>query len=627
MGVELVHGREGYLEMEDVNFSDSDLAYHVKDALKSVSLGDSDSYNQLIGVLHQNGRLSPDDLALLVTSLKAISGAISYVDIVHHESLLTSIFNMSMWDYRPEVMDALVEVIISLAASNGKYVDSCLDMLVSNFLPPRSFSRLLSEPIGIRRKDQVLCRVHSALKDIADLVPLAPLRLWRIIIQRMPNTFSMEPLISIYVENMLRLESSPLGELLGSMMLMAVMDRLVELDVEIEWDDILQEDSNKGIFDMELENVEDFTDDDDNNDDELPKDTLNRKRLGGNLVAEKLDSLMVITFEHLKSCANGGRLVEVFEILRQSFRVTVLNAYKSKFAQFVMFYTCSLDPEYCGVKFSEFLLDMFVDGIYPLTRMSAVAYLASYLSRGKFLSASLVLNILKSLVDWCVEYCQNQDGDISPKAHRIFYAGCQAVMYVLCFRMRSIMEIPRLKAQLLLMPLESLLRHPLTPLKVCLPSIVDEFLRQAKAAHLFTVSETFIFDDLLESEYSRAFGGMERLDMFFPFDPCLLKKCDSYIRPNFVYWSMVRATYDNEEECSSDEGFDEVSMDGNVDNNEDLLSNCSEGNDLDLDEFDNSLNKMSITPKDPLRFSFGGQFEAPTRMPSILRPSTSPESL
>lgn len=39
--------------------------------------------------------------------------------------------------------------------------------------------------------------------------------------------------------------------------------------VEIEWDDILQEDSNKGIFDMELENVEDFTDDDDNNDDEV----------------------------------------------------------------------------------------------------------------------------------------------------------------------------------------------------------------------------------------------------------------------------------------------------------------------------------------------------------------------
>lgn len=55
---------------------------------------------------------------------------------------------------------------------------------------------------------------------------------------------------------------------------------------------------------------------------------------------------------------------------------------------------------------------------------------------------------------------------------------------------------------------------------------MEEFLRQAKAALLFMVSETFVFNDMLESELSRAFGGMERLDMFFPFDPCLLKKSD-----------------------------------------------------------------------------------------------------
>lgn len=65
--------------------------------------------------------------------------------------------------------------------------------------------------------------------------------------------------------------------------------------------------------------------------------------------------------------------------------------------------------------------------------------------------------------------------------------------------------------------------------QVCLPSIVEEFLKQAKAAHLFTTSETFIFEDLLESDFSRDFGGLERLDMFFPFDPCLLKKCDRFV--------------------------------------------------------------------------------------------------
>lgn len=64
--------------------------------------------------------------------------------------------------------------------------------------------------------------------------------------------------------------------------------------------------------------------------------------------------------------------------------------------------------------------------------------------------------------------------------------------------------------------------------QVCLPSIVDEFCQQAEAANLFSSSEEFAFSDSLESEHSKAFGGMERLDMFFPFDPCLLRKSDRY---------------------------------------------------------------------------------------------------
>ncbi|CBI37498.3 unnamed protein product, partial [Vitis vinifera] len=43
----------------------------------------------------------------------------------------------------------------------------------------------------------------------------------------------------------------------------------------------------------------------------------------------KLDSLRVLTFEHLESCEGGGRLIEVFKTLIPSFQTTVLNAYKS----------------------------------------------------------------------------------------------------------------------------------------------------------------------------------------------------------------------------------------------------------------------------------------------------------
>lgn len=47
---------------------------------------------------------------------------------------------------------------------------------------------------------------------------------------------------------------------------------------------------------------------------QLSKGSLRRKSLQGNVVAEKLDSLLVLTFEHLESCQSSGRLAEVFSI-------------------------------------------------------------------------------------------------------------------------------------------------------------------------------------------------------------------------------------------------------------------------------------------------------------------------
>ncbi|RWR72739.1 RNA polymerase I-specific transcription initiation factor RRN3-like protein [Cinnamomum micranthum f. kanehirae] len=632
MGMELPTEEAGFHEMNDGYISDSEVVFHVRSVLKLVSQGDNEQYNQLVEVMNCTQRLEPDQEAMLVASLKALSGAVSSIDVIFHETLLSSIFGMSMWNCGRDAMDALVELIINLAVSSGNFVDACLDMLVCNFLPPPTVLPSLSQTRGLARKKEVLDRVHSALRSIADLVPLAPLRLMPIVLQRMPRVHAKEALIVIYVESMLRLESSSIGELVGSTMLMAVVDRLIDLDVEIGWEDILQEDTGKGIFDMELEDIEENADEDDGKiGNELPKGALSRQNLGGNLVAEKLDSLMELACEHLKSCAESGRLVKVFETLIQSFEMTVLNAHKSKFAQFVVFYACSLDPENCAMKFATFLADVFMCRTTPpLTRMSAVSYLASYLSRGKFLPSSFVASILKRLVQWCFEYTQfwdSQETAFNPRAHRVFYSGCQAVMYVLCFRMRLLIEVPHLKYQLFHMPLEAILRHPLDPLKVCLPSIVEEFLRQAKEAPLFTMSETFLFNDQLESEFSKAFGGMERLDMFFPFDPCLLKKSDRYIRPNFVFWSMVRATYDDDEDDDADVDIyeDDLADENAASFRENGLAQSVEDHDLDLINFESSLSKMSISPKASLKHGFPGQFDTPTRMPAKIRPSTSPD--
>ncbi|XP_021804526.1 RNA polymerase I-specific transcription initiation factor RRN3-like isoform X2 [Prunus avium] len=618
MGVVLRDDEAAFRKMGDHDLIDSYLVYRARDTLCSVSSADTEDYRQLLSAMNPE-ELGANEVAMLVTNLKALAGAVAYIDNVLHDELLSAISNMSLWNYKPDVMDALLEFIESLATSSGKYVDYCLKMLTCQFFPPLS----LPLPKILARKDGVLSRVHSSLKYIADLVPLSPVRLVPIVLNGKPqycfNTISTLSLV-IYVENMFKLESGVLGEVVRIPMFAGVVDLLLELDVNIGWEDIENETSER-IFEMELEDGDESRDDDS----ELPR-KLSQKILGGNSFAEKLDSLMVLTFEHLESCQVADRLIKIFDTLLELFKKTILTTYKPKFAQFVIFYACSLDPKNCGVTFALMLEHTFffsTDG--PVLRMKAVAYLASYLSRAKFLSVFVIAGTLERLVDWCVKYVKMQDNVINPKAHRLFYSGCQAIMYVLCFRMRSMMDDPQLKPWLVRLPLESILNNKLSPLKVCLSSIVLEFLRQAKAARLFMTSEKFIFDDYLESELSREFGGTERLDMFFPFDPCLLEKSDSYIRPNFIFWSMVQPTYDDED--SSDEDVGEAFAsddDGGMDYG--IMQSLEEQH-FDFAEVGSALNKMSITPKDSLHSRFGGAINQPMRMPSRIRPSTSPESL
>lgn len=93
----------------------------------------------------------------------------------------------------------------------------------------------------------------------------------------------------------------------------------------------------------------------------------------------------------------------------------------------------------------------------------------------------------------------------------------------------------------------------------------------------------------------------------------------------FIFWSLVKPTYDD----AYDEDNDDVSSDDEVFINEDIddgVAKRFDKQDLNLDDFDCALKKMSITPKNS-SFKFGGRYQEPARMPSRIRPSTSPESL
>lgn len=78
---------------------------------------------------------------------------------------------------------------------------------------------------------------------------------------------------------------------------------------------------------------------------------------------------------------------------------------------------------------------------------------------------------------------------------------------------------------------------------------------------------------------------------------------------------MVRATYFDDEEDISDGEADQGFANGNGD-----AMNAKSLEENDLDDFDDALNKMSITPRDSFQYRH-------SQMPSKIRPSTSPESL
>ncbi|XP_042472218.1 RNA polymerase I-specific transcription initiation factor rrn3-like [Zingiber officinale] len=625
MGVEL----QGYDfpvgVVEDGYLSDSEAFASVINVINGVRMAPSlvpqsnkEQYDYLVTVVNPGKRIGQDDEALTATALKALSRAVFRLDAVYHGSLLNNIFMSSIWDYGLDARNALLELITALATVPDKFLDNCLYTLLHNLRPPSRLKAPFNQSKRwLMRKEEVRREVYLALNCINTLVPLAPARLKILIEKCMPRFTEDKYVLMTYVEGILELERNEIGKFLGRTVLARVVDLLIDLDVNIPWEDILQEEPNKGIFAIELGEC--------NEDDEyttIPNmDTLG---LVKNTFADKLDGLMLVACEHLKSCSESGHLLEVFERLSEIFQRAMLKLHKSKFTQFLMFYACSLDPDTCGLKFAIMLTDIFISKDEdPDSRMKAIAYLASYLARAKFIPSSLVASILKRLVDWCFEYCQLQDSwvnKISPQADRVFYSGCQAVMYILCFRLRSICDVPQLKQLLFHLPVDSILHHPvLDPLKVCLPLIVQEFLRQAQTARLFKKPMAYSYDNSLESEFSMAFGGIQRLDMFFPFDPYLLKESDRFMRPNFEFWDMVKTTYSDYDssEGEDSEGEDELKDLG--------PSNFPKDND-DEDDLDLKIDKMSITPNPSFLHQIATNFDQSSQMPARIRPSQSPPS-
>ena len=175
--------------------------------------------------------------------------------------------------------------------------------------------------------------------------------------------------------------------------------------------------------------------------------------------ADKLDSLMEMTMEHVHTRVEKGQLPALWDTVMSCFDTTILHTHRSKFVQFLVFYLARHAPEPCCTSFVSLLLHKITDRLQPpITRSAAAAYCGSFLARAGYVPEPLVIEALNRLADWCLRYTREEDrkGGLPPipsssvlsmmtvaqdakERHAAFFASFQSLLYALCYHMEPLL--------------------------------------------------------------------------------------------------------------------------------------------------------------------------------------------
>ena len=308
-------------------------------------------------------------------------------------------------------------------------------------------------------------------------------------------------------------------------------------------------------------------------------------------------------------------------------------------------------------RIADALIERVTDPHHPPSgRLASAAYLASFLARAAFLPPAFIVAALSRVHRWCAatiaaasngagvtsvgasmpfsesggqlargfgssfkiaESASESGGAPEPEKPEtgarvedsgfanasaatlaVFDSACQALMYVLVYRMEDILNAGGEPSEALrALPLRDALYNRLEPTKTCLPSVVLEFLHRAadaglpgfddalverhkserrEAKHDQEISPSVPLPQLRRSGSSAAaLGGdgqlaeavrqRRPLRMFFPFDPYLLRRSAALLRLPITYvaWrgEVRRDAPDAEDEDEDDLEVDEGTMD------------------------------------------------------------------
>ena len=384
----------------------------VKNSLDGVRGGRRAQYYEVLEALDGLASATPSGDPDKLLMLEVLGENVSSLDERLHEELLRRVMGTSLWLCHEDIARLVVQFCVNLMSTHtGSMLATCLDMLVEAFLPPRGYpeGRLEDELDAYMRTGQspspgadasrgdgedmdddesdpkgppprsaaeTTAMIVGAITQILTLVPLSATVLGGILLRRIPHKTAVKARQCQYLRAAFALVETPAGRPLRDGLLRGVVRHLLDVDVEIRWQDIApdgdlsdddetevedEEDDGKengagGIF--ELEDIEKTIEQ------ELVRQAAAWERgesgaggarqgsirspmhhgSGRDEIEEQIDmidSMMTLVLAHIDRRIDSGDAAALNECLLKVFVSTLLPAHESKFTQFLVFHACA----------------------------------------------------------------------------------------------------------------------------------------------------------------------------------------------------------------------------------------------------------------------------------------------
>uniref|UniRef100_U5EH15 Putative rna polymerase i specific transcription initiation factor rrn3 n=1 Tax=Corethrella appendiculata TaxID=1370023 RepID=U5EH15_9DIPT len=507
----------------------------IRTAIEAVNVEkDGKLYEKLVATIKNENELTDNDLCNLLFDAKFCLNLFESKFSLIVESLIA----IDWLSRNDECKEIYKDFIIELLVAHNNYATLAITNLVSYFIPKDSEADSWPNYEPNKSKKSTLEHIHEIIKRLTAVIPMVQ----NIILMKLRTMFPYfkRPtyVITGYIYNMLWI--TEYTNVFREEILEILLNALIAIDVSCPR--------------SEIEEAEDEDDgeDEDSSDEEMDEEMFKIDDLNSgisqqmkNPLAETLDVCMNKVFAYLEKHAkesDSTKADHIYQALIKIFENHILPTHNSHHVQFCIFYFCSLKSTF-ATNFINLLSHKVCNPTISATiRQASVGYLASLLARAQYIPLATVKIKLCEFSNWAHQYIQQSDSaqyNNSLKAHKVFYAVCQAIFYIIAFRSKHLTSNQKNLAFLQSLQLASLVTCHLNPLRVCLPAVSTAFAGVTRAhqlAYCHTILERNARRKLATIYSTNCETPDECLETFFPFDPYLLKKSGKKIDQIYLHY-------------------------------------------------------------------------------------------